>query len=221
MPRKLRARQWGLAMADDPKNRLATDEEITELAEVIARHCPLRDQCEGDHTDKEEAEQIAAKISPNMRRFKSWNEASEAGHLEAWKSASRKLRDEFLALDQTVRVWAINAATPLLTSADLRSRPHLINLHHIIEALPDIVEQSVTIVKKRLNEGAPTGHTNWLEINIADECREVWLRRTGKEAPRLISNTGKFSGFLHDVFEKLKLKGKPIPAMQAWSKIQS
>jgi len=206
-------------MADDQKNRRVTDEEVTALAKVIARHCPLLDQCDGDWTDADEAESIAAEFSPSMRRFKSWSKTSEARHLEAWAGASRKLRDEFFALDEALRIYATIAANPLLKQAGLRSRPHLINLHHIIEELPKIVEQSVTAAKKRLNDGFHTGKTNWLEVNIADQCCDVWFRRTGNEAPRSISNTGPFPDFLYDVFDILKPKGKPIPAMAARCRI--
>ncbi len=92
----------------------------------------------------------------------------------------------------------------------------------ILPTLNDLLAPSLRKAKKLVRSG-DQGKTNWEVVNAIFGCRDAWRRCTGNEAPggSDLNLGSRFGKFVQNIFDVLKIDGKPRAAMQAWNRVQS
>ncbi len=205
-------------MADRWEDIDVSDAMVQSLAAVIGEHLPHHGQLDSDIM---EAEGFMLIFSSPTGYYDAWDAAKEESKLDDLKRATQDLVGIYKSLHPSVECQVHLASHYITSVKNFRSSDGLPDLLTIFAVLPEMVERCVEAGKDEIQRGESVGRTNWLAVSVIDNCRAVWLRRTGDEAPKGLNPASPFGKFVRDVFKVIGMKGDPRSAMDAWNRVQS
>ena len=90
-----------------------------------------------------------------------------------------------------------------------------------IAALPERIKKARPAAEAVVVKSQDAGKMNWRAASLVGDCRDLWKRRTGRDAPRTEPKpSSAFLPFLEDVLAAFDA-GRPIPAFRAWMRAHS
>lgn len=168
------------------------------VAAIIAKHLPPAR--EGQASNDDEAFYLRVSAYSYAGGYRVANGAAERQRLKDMSRAAREISRLYREMHPLVRM-EFKAA-------------RLADLAEIVAREREAAEATL----KRLDD---EGRINWRAVSLVGDCRDLWRRRVGRDAPKSDPKKGsRFGMFLADVLDAYQA-GRPIPAVRAWRRAHS
>jgi hypothetical protein len=197
----------------DAFNRQATFQQ--NLERKLAEHLPPA--APGQPSDEDEAFSLICTWSDPTGGYRVLDADAQRETLTEMKRAADTLARLWASLHPSVRnaLWA-EATRHKGTELDTFFTTGKLGSLQEIAALPERIKRARPAAERVITKASEAGKTNWRGVSLVDECRDLWKRRTGRDAPRSEPRPSTaFYRFLEDVLLIFDA-GRPVPAFRAW-----
>lgn len=188
---------------------------LDRVEAALAEHLPA--PLEGQESNENEALELLYTWADRFGRYRVLNRDAEREKLAEIQRAAGLLARLWRGLDPKVSRMLDFAGSSHdgLKLETYMTTSKLGSLSQIV-ALPERIKKARPAAERVIAEADPAGKMNWRAASLVGECRDLWKRRTGREAPRTEpKHSSKFLPFLEAVLAAFDA-GRPIPAFRAW-----